>query len=720
MNADELLEEVRQVFREELEDHLATLEREVVVLGRAEAPVEARRAALDETFRAAHSLKGAARAAAYPELEEICHALETTLASAQGAQSPDWTALFRAITNAHEKLRRSASDLTRSSGKSRADVDTVQSPADAPSSSHGGQGGVEKDQEPPLTDMGGDSVRVPVSRLGQLFATSEELVAIASRARAVDARALEEALDDLAGMTSRARQLLRSKGDVSRDEALGLLERSASALETARLMASRTHADSNAAWREAHATATSLVERVRDLRVVPFESLRPSLERAALDAADESGKRVVFRLEGRGVDLDRRVRDGLREPLLHLVRNAVDHGIDHERDGRKAGTIEVRATLVGKDVRVVVSDDGRGIDREALAVAARARGLVLPETATDRDLLVTMFEPGVTTRAEATELSGRGVGLDVVRERTAAMHGRVEVESASGKGTTFTLTVPLDLSVVRALVVITKDASFALVTTSVERLLRVSPSDVVPMEGGSYVFVGDSLVPLADLDVSLGLAHRLGGARLAEGPRTCVVIGAGDRRAAFRVDSVDSERDIVVRPLGGRVRRAALVTGATILEGGEVVPVLDVAELVRLARPASIRGAASTEVSRKKPKLLLADDSVTTRHLVRAILESAGYDVLVAQDGEEAWQALSQDEDIDLVVSDIDMPRMDGLALLARIRATPRSARLPVVLVTALDRDVDKHRALDLGASGYLVKSGFDQESLLDTIAELL
>lgn len=718
MNADELLDEVRQVFREELEDHLATFEREMVVFARHEATGDQRRAALDETFRAAHSLKGAARAASYPDLERVCHDLETQLAAAQkNSGSTDWTALFRAVTGAHERLRRAAVEL-RANANTSANTN-AEAPASAPLSA--GAQPSPPEPEVSLEAASGESVRVPVARLAQLFATSEELVAIASRARVETTHALDDALDEMMTFTSRARQLLRSKGDVSRDEALGLLDRARSTLETARLITTRTNLAARSSWREAHVTATSLVERVRDLRVVPFDTLRPSIERATLDAAAESGKKVAFELDGRGVELDRRVRDGLREPLLHLVRNAVDHGIELERGDKGPGQVTVKATLVGKDVRIVVADDGRGVDRETLAVAAKARGVVLPVDATDRDILGTMFEHGVTTRDEATDLSGRGIGLDVVRDRIAGMHGRVEVESTPGAGTTFTLTVPLDLSVVRALVVVTKGASFALVTTAVERLVRVRPADVVPVEGGAYVSIAESLVPLADLDVALGLAHRLAPTRLGEGEaRTCVVVAAGDRRAAFRVEAVESERDVVVRPLGARVRRAALVTGATILEGGEVVPVLDVAELVRLARPASVTETRAPEVTRRKHRLLLTDDSVTTRHLVRSILESAGYDVLVAADGEEAWQILSQDDTVDLVVSDVDMPRMDGLSLLARIRATPRLARLPVVLVTALDREVDKHRALDLGANAYLVKSGFDQESLLDTIAELL
>lgn len=303
--------------------------------------------------------------------------------------------------------------------------------------------------------------------------------------------------------------------------------------------------------------------------------------------------------------------------------------------------------------------------------------------------------------------------------RVAQMHGRVEVESEPGRGARFVLTVPLDLGVMRGVVVRVRDVRAVIVSTVVVGLRRVADADLRAIEGHLYLEEAGALVPLADLDATLGLPALTAVAR-AEGARTpCVVLAVGERRVAFRVDALLEEREVVVKPLDGRVRRAAFVSGAAVFGDGDVVIVLDAADLTRLARPAA-SAAPSDERRAARRRVLVVDDSVTTRQLERTILESAGYDVAVAQDGQAAWDLLAADERFDAVVSDVEMPRLDGFQLLARVRATARLAAMPVLLVTALAQPADQQRALDLGASAYVVKSRFDQDELLETLEQLL
>jgi two-component system chemotaxis sensor kinase CheA len=336
-----------------------------------------------------------------------------------------------------------------------------------------------------------------------------------------------------------------------------------------------------------------------------------------------------------------------------------------------------------------------------------------------QDALALLFEPGFSTRDEVTALSGRGVGLDVVRMRVAQMHGRVEVESDAGRGSRFVLTVPLDLSVMRGVVVRVRDVRAVIVSTVVAGLRRVAESDLRTIEGHLYLDEAGALVPLADLDATLGFPPAAGAPRAADARVPCVILAVGERRVAFRVDALLEEREVVVKPLNARVRRAAFVSGAAVFGDGEVVIVLDAADLTRNARPAA-SAAASGEGPAARRRVLVADDSVTTRQLERTILESAGYDVAVAADGQAAWELLSADERFDAVVSDVEMPRLDGFQLLTRVRSTPRLASLPFLLVTALAQSADQQRALDLGASAYVVKSRFDQDELLDTLEQLL
>jgi len=578
-----------------------------------------------------------------------------------------------------------------------------------------------------------ETLRVSVARLGDLLTAAEELVSVAGagRRRALLARhdALAEMLATLRADLGRAHQLARSSRsgapEPAREEAARMLERALSTTQTITGWAIAAQRQDDLAWRAVSAGASELSLRARALRVVPFETLAPPLERAAAEVARALGREVKLTVRGEAVEIDRRVRDGLREPLLHLVRNAIDHGIEppeaRAAAGKpRAGRVAIEATVAGRDARIVVRDDGQGVDMDKLQTLAAAAGRAAAPDADPREILALLFEPGVTTRREVSAFSGRGVGLDVVRQRVARLHGRVEVESAQGLGTRFTLTVPLDLSVTQGLLVRVRDVRVIFVATTIARLQRAAPADVTTLEGRTYLRDDDGPVPLADLDAALGLSSRPA-ARLSEEARwPCVVVAAGDRRAAFRVDALLDYHEVLVRPLGGRVQRAALVSGAAVLEDGEVALVLDAADLVRVARPAAGPELADAPDAAPRRRVLVVDDSVTTRQLERAILEAAGYEVTLAHDGQHAWELLATEDPYDAIVSDIEMPRMDGFQLLSRVRATPRTARVPVVLVTALDRTVDKQRALELDASAYVVKRAFDQDALLETLEQLL
>jgi len=267
-------------------------------------------------------------------------------------------------------------------------------------------------------------------------------------------------------------------------------------------------------------------------------------------------------------------------------------------------------------------------------------------------------------------------------------------------------------------VVQVRELRAVIVSTAVAGLRRVAESELRVIEGHLYLEDAGGLVPLADLDATLGVVGPAP-TRGADARVPCVILAVGERRVAFRVDALLEEREVVVKPLNARVRRAAFVAGATVFGDGEVVVVLDAADLTRIARPAASSGIEEEQATVRR-RVLVVDDSVTTRQLERTILEAAGYEVVVAHDGEAAWEVLSGPSRFDAVVSDIEMPRLDGFQLLARVRATARIARLPVLLVTALSQPADRQRALDLGASAYVVKSRFDQDELLETLQQLV
>ena len=467
-------------------------------------------------------------------------------------------------------------------------------------------------------------------------------------------------------------------------------------------------------------SATHLNEAVQRLGMVPMAEACAGMERAVRDVARQTGIEVELTLEGEDVELDRAIVERLRDPLLHLVRNSVAHGIEQPNERRRlgkprVGRIIVRAELQGAAVEITVSDDGKGLDAAAIRRQAVLRGLPAPTS--DRDIGRMIFDPGFSTAENLTEVSGRGVGLDVVRSRVEAMHGNVDVVSDPGKGTRFQLVVPLTLARLRALVVRAGGELLALPIPNVRRVLRVRPDDIQVIEGRPTLVFEGRPIEVANLGATLGL-------RQNEPERALipvVVVSALERDIALSVDALEKENEFVIQRLGARMRQVQHIAGAIALPGGGIALVLNVSEVIRTAVGLKTSGHATGEVSDARPRnrLIVADDALTTRTLVKTVLEAAGYSIVTAFDGEEAWRILNADG-ADLLVTDGDMPRMDGFTLTEQIRASKRFQSLPVVIVSGMERDQDRARGAAAGADAYITKSGFDQSELLATIERLI
>jgi two-component system chemotaxis sensor kinase CheA len=365
---------------------------------------------------------------------------------------------------------------------------------------------------------------------------------------------------------------------------------------------------------------------------------------------------------------------------------------------------------------VRVADDGRGIDPAGLIEAARRRGLQPPSD--PARALELVFLPGFSTLEEANDVSGRGVGLDVVASAVRAMRGNVSVSSELGRGTRFELTVPATLYGLRAVLVREGSQTFAIPAVDVVRVVRLAAGQVRASDGRA-VLAGPEPLPIAPLGHALGLAA---GPWDAAAGRLALVLDAGGERAAFAVDDVVAERELSLHPLGPRLRGVPLASAVAVLPSGELAVVLASHALVEAARGRRAAPARHPPPGPEEPRrrrIVLADDSATTRALARSILEASGYEILPAADGEQAWSLLQQ-HGADLVLTDVEMPRMDGFELARAVRQSGRFARLPVVLLTGLASEADRRRGLEAGADAYLVKSAFDQRELLDTVADLL
>jgi two-component system chemotaxis sensor kinase CheA len=602
----------------------------------------------------------------------------------------------------------------------------------------------------------GGTVRVLAEKLDSLFARNGELLVTRRRvqSRKEDVAGLREALGrwrlewhavhKLLGKSPAphdgpttipgARFGLRDQGQAGHERGAGpravrraeqVLRQTASRLRQLEKELERLEASLGSDGRLLEQAASALDEEVRRVRMLPFADTCQGFDRMVRDLAQAVGKEVEFVVEGGQVELDRSVLEGLKDPLRHLVRNAVDHGAEPAAERLAIckpphARITVAAAVRGAQVEVVVTDDGRGLDLAGLRRVVRERKL--PAPADDRELARLIFLPGVSTALAVTDISGRGVGMDVVKSKVEALHGTIDLHSETGRGTRFTLAVPLTLTMLRAILLRAGGQTFALIGTNVQKLVRVDPASLRRVGGRRMLPLDGTLLPVASLAQTLALpaGERAGGnARLS-----MVILAAGDKRLAFVVDEFIAEQEIVVKNLGPRIRRLRHVCGATILPSGRIVLVLNAANLIRGAlaagdAPSVLGDGHEPAAAVERKRIIVADDSVTTRTLERTILEAAGYEVTVAVDGQAAWQLL-QERGADLVVSDVEMPRLDGFGLTETIRASERFRTLPVVLITSREAEADKARGIAAGADAYVIKSAFDQHNLLETIAQLL
>jgi two-component system, chemotaxis family, sensor kinase CheA len=507
------------------------------------------------------------------------------------------------------------------------------------------------------------------------------------------------------------------------DELTRLVSESASAhLRVGRMLSDRFATDpaSIAEFNALSRSLNDLQDRAMRTQMVAVSTITDALQRTVRDLARAQGKDVRWDARGTDTELDRGVLHRLSDSLLHLVRNAVDHGIETPEERVAAGkppqaTVRLHAMQLGSEVIIAVTDDGRGVDLGGVRREASRQGIGT-EGMSDDDVAALTLRSGLSTTSFVTDVSGRGVGLDVVRANVEAARGRVEVRSEPGAGAEFRLIVPITLAVLRCLLVEAAGRAYALPFHRVVRSQADQASSNAHAEGRPVVWVDRQAVPLSVLSETLGGAPT----EASDGP--VVVLADSMRRHAFKIDRLLGQRDVVLKGLSRALPGVPAVAGASVEPDGSVLLVLDPPGLIQRARhsqPAAAEVAVRKDTHAPQVRILVVDDALTVRELQRAILERANFSVRVATDGVRAL-ALLADEPSDLVLTDIEMPNMDGFALTEAIRLDPALANIPVLILSSRSSDADRQRGLDAGADGYIVKSGFDEGSLLTAVNSLL
>ncbi|MDG2422731.1 MAG: hybrid sensor histidine kinase/response regulator [Phycisphaerales bacterium] len=717
------------LFKEEARTHGEAISRGLVELESNPANKEL----IAALMRAAHSLKGAARIVGVDLAVGVAHAMEDAMVAVQNGEAvitptridqllaasdllaqlieleesgiDDWT--MANVANADSlatDLRTPVTDAASEAVERNQDASEI--PAEASSA--------------PVVDEG--SVRVTSSRLDQIMRLAGESL--------VASRRFQTVRDQLMMLRrrhgkfqSRLREARLREAETS-EEALdqALREAARSELELAE------HQDQlDVFLGKLEELADSLYNEVLGSRMRPFDEGISMFPRMVRDLSRDLGKKAILEIDGGAVPVDRDVLRELEAPLTHMLRNCVDHGVETTEERLANGkpeiaTVKLNAYHQGGRLHVLIEDDGKGIDPEGIRRKVVDRGFAdesVAEALTDRELYEFLFLPGFSTAKAVTDVSGRGVGLDVVQTMVQSMAGGVRISSVPGKGTTFHLTLPLTRSVVRALIADLGGESYAFPLTHIDRIEKIQEESIQSSENGRVVEVDGDQFSLLDT----GAIMELDPVRPSRKIHT-IITGSEDEAVALQVDSFLGEEDLLVRPLDKRFGRVPHLSSTAFRETGEPVLIVDVEDVLRSARRAVAEGAFATDVVSDTstpvgPRVLVVDDSITVREAQRAILTRHGYEVDVAVDGAEGWERLQRGQ-YDLLITDVDMPGMNGIQFVQTLRAQTRFKDLPVAMVSYKDEESQRQEGLDAGATVYLSKHVINDSQFIDTVHSLL
>ena len=749
-----------ELFKAEVETHGAALNQGLLQL-EADPSSAAPIAGL---MRAAHSVKGAARVVGIDVVVGLAHAMEDALVRVQKGHEVCSAARVDQLLQATDLLQglrvlreaevpawgtTHAGDInalvTALSAPAPAQATATAAPSDAPpATTDTASTGVvrlnvpapmpielatnplpaapaPRAAEPPTTEV--RTVRVNADNLDRMLRLAGESMVEGRRFPHV-----QKGLRELRSRLRASREVLDDAARRGEGGDLGEARKELAYLEAALL---RHAALIESTFRRTEEVGARLYHEVIGSRMRPFADATTGFPRMVRDLAKRLGRKVRFEIEGERTPVDRDVLARLDAPLNHLLRNALDHGVEPPEARRAAGkgetaTLRLEARHHAGMLEVRVRDDGGGIDPERIRRKVVERGLQDAAVAASlgrAELLEFLFLPGFSTAGTVTEVSGRGVGLDVVHQTVRELGGRVRIESEPGRGTAFVLSLPITLSVIRAALVRVAGEPMAFPLARVERIVRTPAASLRQTEGRVYLDLDGAAIGVLRASELLELD---GDAPLQQGQANLVVLGTDADRCALLVDGFLGERDLVVRPLDERLGRVPHVAAASIDEDGAPLLVLDAEDLavsirrglgdgaVRGLRTGSLEGGATA-----RRRVLVADDSITVREVERQLLRRMGHDVEIAVDGVDAWNQLCRGR-FDLLVTDVDMPRMNGIELVRAVRADPRFANLPVAIVSYKDRAEDRAAGLQAGANAYLTKGSFQDQTFARTVADLI
>lgn len=725
---------------------------------------------INAAFREMHNLKGSARAVEFHTISQLCHPLEDLLALARSGEQELTASHLDLLFTGTGVLEKLLNDEELSADEKTL-RDQLLNQSVSPSEPDSNQGDTSADagtasetivsvsilpaqiaEQAPLRSSGDGAaasatMRINATKLDAMMNRAEEMLSIKSVAResAYRAGALMSFSEEWSRKWRTVSADLRNgkailervskSGELSpHEEAVIVKIQEAIDQSGVRIgeLTALSQALRKATSENFHTTSNAvdfLLDEAKQLLMMPCSTILEGLPVVVRQLSKDMGKLVELVIEGSEVEIDKRVLEAVKDPLLHIVRNSLDHGIESPADRTAAGKSPQSKLSIsvyhygGSSIEIRIKDDGRGIDPAKVKLAAVKAGIISAEESTqisDLEAMNLIFRPAISTSSQITEISGRGVGLSVVDENTRKLGGSARVNSKLGAGTTFYLRLPTTLASFRGVVITANRQKYVLPTRSVERVLRIRKDLIKQVDGqDSYLINGLwlSVYRLADI---MGLPPLGSSSQLSY--NVGAVVGEDESRAIVLFDDILEEQEVLVKGLSAMFASVRMVVGVTVLGDGQVVPILDCDELGRNGGSGKViasRVADGEGIGAAEKRVLVVDDTLTARMLLKNAFESAGYVVTTASDGAEALKSLAN-EMVDLVVTDLEMPNMDGFELTRSIRANPELKRVPVVIVTSKSSKEDRERGLHAGASAFFVKSSFDQQNLLEVSSSLI
>ena len=766
---ENFLKKLMNTFKIEADEHIKVISAGLLELEQIGNSPEQEKI-VETIFREAHSFKGAARAVNLSSVEVICKSMESIFDSWKRHKTAATPETFDALHKALDFLTRTLHELDMP--VSETDKVSISKQLTTLQNSLESFWNEQKESElerkveitnlPPVSAdknlrdsdstakekmVLSETIRIPSKKLDALFLKVEEIFSskLSLGDRIEDLNTVLASFDELKKEKARLsgsirileRELKHSGNDKENavrknDTVLKLVEYlnwNDGYSKTIEQQLSAIAKSLKQNHRSIEVMTTNLLEEIKNVLMFPFSSLLEIFPKVIRELSHDQKKDVTLNVHGAEIEIDKRILEELKDPFMHLIRNCIDHGIEKSNERKQKGknprgliSIEIAQKESGK-VEINFSDDGAGVDLEKVRTSALKQKLISDEdagTMNDQQILSLVFHSGVSSSALITDISGRGLGLAIVREKVEKLGGSVSIKSRPGVGTSFQIILPLTLATFHGIFVRLDEQFLVIPTANVKRVIRVKKDDIKTVENKDTILLDGKVLSLVKLSDILGIELKESETEQYDVYQV-VIVSLNENELALIVDEILGEQEVLIKPLGKQLTGLENISSVTVLGDGKVVPVLNVFDLMKSSAkvPAakSIASVAEKEDAKQK-YVLVAEDSITARALLKNILEVAGYEVTTAVDGLDAFTQLKT-KNFDIVVSDVDMPRMSGFDLTLKIRSEKKFSNTPVVLVTALESKEDRERGIDVGANAYIVKSSFDQKNLLEVIRQL-